>query len=85
MTNEELEKLLFKKAQESGEHLESCRDLILSKTFMTIAEHELVDTFDEKQLSLYQKFCEQREIFYANAKKHYHRNSKKAIRSTKKD
>lgn len=85
MTDEELIRLLHLKAEELNMGKDCSRDLVLSKTLMTIAEIELKDTFDEKQLALYKTFCEKREIFYATAKKHYREINEDESCKTKKD
>ena len=48
-------------------------DFNIAQTLMDIAERELVESLDEKQLQLYRNFCDKRANFYAVAQQRYHK------------
>ena len=48
-------------------------DFNIAQTLMDAAEKELVQSLDEKQLQLYNIFCDKRANFYAVAQQRYHK------------
>ncbi len=69
LTAEEKKKFLFE-VDNAISRLENKR-FRRKKRKMDLAEKELVATFDENQMALYNEFCKKRDIFYAQADEMY--------------
>ena len=71
ITNKEVGQIIGKLAEKIRNEINE--DFRVAYSQMGIAEQNLVETFDEKQMALYKDFCEKREDFYLIAQDVYKR------------
>ena len=71
LTEEEIGQAIGKLAEKIRDDLDY--DFRVASGQMWLAENELTQTFDAKQIALYEDFCEKRERYFALAKELYQR------------
>ena len=71
LTEEEIGQAIGKIAEKIRDDLDY--DFRVASGQMWLAENDLTQTFDAKQIGLYEDFCEKRERYFALAKELYQR------------
>jgi hypothetical protein len=71
VTNEEVGQIMNEIAEQIRDKMDY--DFRVAQSQMWIAENDLVDSLEEKQIPLYKDYCEKREAFFSIASEMYQR------------